>query len=410
MPPTAELTSGENAPVSLSLRVGVVCLHTDPFQSPGAGDVGGMNVVVRHTSAAMAATGHEVTVWTRRAADDAPEREVVDGVLVRRLPVGPPRTLLKSAHDDLIEPFRAALANEHPQVDVLHSQHWFSGMAALPLARALGVPHLQSFHSIAAPPQTALSEGERPESPARLEGEAWLARTTDAVIAVSEAEARTVVDRLGANLAAVHVVHPGVDTELFHPGSGSPDRPTLLAAARLEPLKAIDLAIETLAGVIARRDSTAPRPRLLVAGGATSDEDYPRSLAALAERRGVADDVTLLGPQGRHELAELMRAATLVLVPSHSETYGLVALEAAASGVPVVAARTGGLAESVLDGVTGVLLPGWDPGVWSDAVTALLADPERLAALSRTGREHALRWRWRDVAAATVDCYRALLA
>src|SRR5690606_28269002 len=151
------------------------------------------------------------------------------------------------------------------------------------------------------------------------------------------------------------------------------------------------------------------RPRLVVAGGATSDEEYPRSLADLAESTGVADDVALVGPQGRHELAELMRTATIVLVPSHSETYGLVALEAAASGVPVVAARTGGLAESVVDGVTGVLLPGWDPGTWSDAGTALLADPERLTSLGVGGRAHALTRRWSDVAGAMIGCYRTLL-
>src|SRR5690606_31884646 len=157
----------------------------------------------------------------------------------------------KSEHDDLIEEFAAALERERPQVDVLHSHHWFSGMAALPLARDLDVLHAQSFHSIAAPPRTALSEGERPEPPARLDGEAWLARSTDAVIAVSTAEARTVVDRLGAAPGIVHVVHPGVDADLFHPGAPAADRPVLLAAARLEPLKAIDLAIEALAGVIA---------------------------------------------------------------------------------------------------------------------------------------------------------------
>jgi len=391
------------------LRIGIVCLHTDPFQPPGSGDVGGMNVVVRQSSAAMAAAGHEVTVWTRLSSAALPEREVVDGVRLRRLPVGPPRTLLKSDHDDLIEPFRTALAADQPRVDVLHSHHWFSGVAALPLARDLGVPHLQSFHSIAAPPQAALSEGEPPESQARLEGEAWLARRTDAVVAVSEAEARTVVDRLGADPAAVHVVHPGVDADLFHPAPIPGGRPTLLAAARLEPLKAIDLAIETLAGVIERRAPGAPRPRLVVAGGATSDATYPRSLAALAERLGIADDVALVGPQDRHALAALMRAATLVLVPSHSETYGLVALEAAASGVPVVASRTGGLAESVVDGVTGVLLPGWDPGTWSDAVTALLADPGRLATLGAAGREHALTRRWSEVAEMTNKHYRTLL-
>ncbi|GAB2615611.1 glycosyltransferase [Pseudactinotalea suaedae] len=389
-----------------TLRIGIVCLHTDPFQPPGSGDVGGMNVVVRQTSAAMAAAGHEVTVWTRLSSADRPEREDVDGVRLRRLPVGPPRTLLKSDHDHLIEPFRVALAADRPQVDVLHSHHWFSGVAALPLARELGVPHLQSFHSIAAPPQAALSEGEPPESQARLEGETWLARRTDAVVAVSEAEARTVVDRLGADPAVVHVVHPGVDPDLFHPEPVPGGRPMLLAAARLEPLKAIDLAIQTLAGVIERRSPDAPRPRLVVAGGATSDEAYPRSLAALAERLGVADDVALVGPQDRRALAALMRASALVLVPSHSETYGLVALEAAASGVPVVAARTGGLAESVVDGVTGVLLPGWNPSTWSEAVAALLADPERAAALGAAGRAHALERRWEDVAEATIALYR----
>lgn len=394
--------------MSLPLRIGVVCLHTDPFQPPGQGDVGGMNVVVRQTSTAMAAAGHEVTVWTRWSEQGTPQQERIEGVRVRRLPVGPPRTILKHEHDDLIEPFRAALERERTDVDVLHSHHWFSGMAALPLARELGVAHLQSFHSIAAPPRTALSEGERPESPARLEGEAWLARSTDAIVAVSMAEARTAIDRLGAEPDRVHVVHPGVDAEEFRPGE--PDvRPMLLAAARLEPLKAIDLAIEALAGVIGRLGPGAPRPRLVVAGGATNDEDYPRGLAALAADLGVADDVQLVGPQGRRELAALMRRATLVLVPSHSETYGLVALEAGASAVPVVAARTGGLAESVLDGVTGLLLPDWEPATWAEAIADLLAAPERLAALGAAGREHALRRRWSDVAEQTVACYRGLL-
>lgn len=404
------VTFGENAHVPSPLRIGVVCLHTDPFQQPGSGDVGGMNVVVQQTSVAMAAAGHRVTVWTRLSSEGAAQDEVLEGVRVRRLPVGPARTILKNEHDDLIEEFAAALEREQPEVDVLHSHHWFSGVAALPLARELGVLHVQSFHSIAAPPQTALSEGERPESPARLEGEAWLARSTDAVIAISDAEARTVVDRLGADPGILHVVHPGVDADLFRPGDDAGEQPVLLAAARLEPLKAIDLAIETLAGVISRRGPGEPRPRLVVAGGATSDEEYPRSLARLAESRGVADDVALVGPQGRHELAELMRAATLVLVPSHSETYGLVALEAAASGVPVVAALTGGLAESVIDGVTGVLLPGWDPEQWADAVTELLGDPARVAALGAAGREHALTRRWGDVAESTVETYRALLS
>src|SRR5690606_28919161 len=137
---------------------------------------------------------------------------------------------------------------ESPQLDVVHSHHWFSGMAALPLARDLGVPHVQSFHSIAAPPGAALAQGEPPESPARLEGEQVLARGTDAVGGGSQAERSTVVARLGADPAAVHVVHPGVDTDLCHPGAAAAGPPVLLTAAGLEPLKAIDLALRAVAG------------------------------------------------------------------------------------------------------------------------------------------------------------------
>lgn len=391
------------------LRVGVVCLHTDPFAPPGAGDVGGMNVVVRSTTLAMAAAGHEVTVWTRLDRPDAPEREDVDGVRLRRLAVGPAAPVAKADHDALVEPFRHALAADLHEVDLLHAHHWFSGVAALPLARDRGVPHVQSFHSIAAPADSPLSAGERPESPARLDGERWLATHTDAVLAVSRAEAQTVRDRLGAPADRVRVVHPGVDTELFHPGAAG-ERPTLLAAARIEPLKAIDLAIRTLAGVADHADRTgAARPRLVVAGGATNDAEYLRELAALARELGVGDEVELVGPQTRDALAARMRAASIVLVPSHSETYGLVALEAAASGVPVLAARTGGLAESVLDEVTGVLLPDWEPATWVAACSALLADGARRQRLGAAGRAHALTRGWGAVADATIGCYRDTL-
>lgn len=370
-----------------------------------------MNVVVRHTSAAMAALGADVTVYTRRADTHAAAAERIDGVLVRRLDAGPPQVLPKAAHDDLIEPFAEVLSRE-PAVDLLHSQHWFSGMAALRIARARGIPHVQSFHSIAAPAATPLSEGERPESDARLAGERWLAGSTDALIAVSQAEATTTLQRLGADPARMHIIHPGVDADLFHPasaclaGSEVAKAPVLLTAARLEPLKAVDLAIRTLAAIPVTAGAPA---RLLVAGGATSDQDYVDSLEALARDLGVATRVRFLGPQSRDALAALMRAATIVLVPSHSETYGLVALEAAASGVPVVAARAGGLAEAVADGVTGLLLPDWEVPTWADAVGALIAEPQRRRLLGEAGRAHALSRRWSDVAAQTIRTYLTVL-
>ena len=399
-----------------SARIGLVCLHTDPYAAPGSGDVGGMNVVVRQTAAAMARLGARIEVVTRWADPAAPPVEEIDGVLVHRLVAGPVRPVPKGVNETFVEEFARQLT-ALGRFDLLHSQHWFSGAAALDVARSWGVPHVQSFHSIAAPPATELAQGERPESPGRLAGEARLARESDGIVAVSHAEQRTAVERLGAEPARVRVVHPGVDVDLFHPATSSTSqRPRLLVAARLEPLKGVDLAIEALAEL--RRDTSlasagsswavAP-PVLRIAGGATADRAFVDSLVALAERQGVADDVELLGPLSRTELAEEMRAAALVLVPSHSETYGLVALEASASGVPVLASNAGGLRESVLDGETGVLVPSRTPAEWATRIGELLADPGRRERLGRAGRRLALGRSWAGAARLTLDAYQSLL-
>lgn len=401
-------------------RVGIVCLHTDPYAEPGSGDVGGMNVVVRHVCEALAWLGVRVEVVTRLSDPHSPEREVVEGAVVHRVQAGPAHPLSKGAHEAVIDEFGARLAELGP-FDLLHSQHWFSGMAALPVARERGIPHVQSFHSIAAAPDTDLSAGERPESPGRLAGEQFLARESDAVLAVSHAEARVVVERLGADPARVAVVHPGVDTDRFHPARLAPgdvvtdpcvgghstlpgtDRPSLVVAARLEPLKGVDLAIRALA------ELPAPRPMLRVAGGASADPGYVDTLAALGRELGVAQDVELLGARNRCDLAHLMREASLVLVPSHSETYGLVALEASASGVPVVAGLAGGLVEAVLDGVTGVLISSREPAAWAAAIARLLEDPGERARLGAAGRAHALRRDWGRVGEATLAQYQRIL-
>lgn len=364
-----------------------------------------MNVVVRHTSQALAALGHRIEVITRRVDPDSPEVSEIDGVRVRRVTAGPTRVVPKGEHEAFIAPFREQLQALEP-VDVVHSHHWFSGMAALPVAREWGVPHVQSFHSIAAPPVTALAEGERPESPGRLAGEAHLARRSDAVVAVSNAEASTAITRLGAPASRMWVVHPGVDTRVFHPLAEPPvasDRPRVLAAARLEPLKGVDLAIRALARL------PQPRPLLQVAGGATHGTEYVDSLIALTRELGVSDDVALLGPQSRDQLAQLMREAQIVLVPSHSETYGLVALEAAASGVPVIAGAVGGLREAVQHGVTGLLLTDREPRTWGAAMGRLLGSTDVREEMARAGRAHAREHGWDTTAGGMLAAYCALI-
>lgn len=392
----------------------MVSLHTSPGDEPGSGDAGGMNVVVRHQADAMAAAGHTVDLITRRSSPDQPEQvELADGVTLRFITAGPARPVPKGDHEGFIAEFEDGLRALGPW-DLIHSHHWFSGMAALPIARERRIPHVQSFHSIAADERTPLSEGERPESAGRLAGEAWLAQHSDVVVAISEAEAETVVTRLGGSPDRIAVVPPGVDGALFHPsagadgdtGSPATDAGYAIVAGRLQPLKGFDLAIEAVAAV-----PEGLRPELVVAGDVSADYDeYIAELERLAAADGIEREVRFVGPQSRAGLAGLLRGARIVLVPSHSETYGLVALEAAASGVPVIAAASGGLREAVVDGVTGIVLDSRDPAVWAEAVTRVLSDrpfADRLGAAART-RAEALDWE--RSAAGLVTVYRAALA
>ena len=385
-------------------------------------------MVVRHQAEALAAAGHQVEILTRRSSPVADPVQLSPGVTLRFLDAGPARPIPKGDHEEFIDAFRVQLEAQGPY-DVIHSHHWFSGMAALPLARRRGVPHVQSFHSIAADPSTPLSAGERPESPGRMAGEAWLAQESDALVAISEAEADTIVERLGGSPERISIVLPGVDGILFRPtdvrsgggaggavgagvsgvsagGAGPVDiRGYAVVAGRLQPLKGLDLAIEAIAAV-----PEPIRPELVIAGDASADYDgYIDELRALAARNGVERSVRFVGPQSRVDLALLLSGARVVLVPSHSETYGLVALEAAASGVPVVAAAAGGLREAVLDGDTGVVLDSRDPKVWAGALTQILSNPAFARRLSLAARERAEHLDWPRSADGLLTVYRSLV-
>ena len=395
-----------------SLRVAAVSLHTSPLEEPGGADAGGMNVVVLEQSLALARAGHQVDLFTRRSDPDAPRTiEVADGFRVHHLEAGPPTPLAKSAMEQAIVPFRASLSRvlTSGDWDLIHSHHWFSGVAALPLARELGLAHLQSFHSVAAPDGSqTLDAGEPAESDGRIPGERLVAEESDLVVAVSEAEARTIGERYGVPGERLAVVRPGVDIELFRPDPAAPEtrrvRPTLLFTARLQPLKAPDLALEVLAHLDPELDA-----RLVLAGGISQDfEDYLDQLRETAQRLGVADRVEIVGSVGRHQLAELMRSSAVLLLTSWSETFGLVALEAQASGTPTVAWRcAGGVQEAIAP--SGAVLSSRDPDVWAEAVQSLLSDPARYAEAVTSAREFAATRTWEASAAALAAQYARLL-
>jgi D-inositol-3-phosphate glycosyltransferase len=399
-------------PVSTPLNIAFISLHTSPADMPGSGDAGGMNVVERHQAFALAALGHRVELITRRSNRDIPEVvELADRVTLRQVVAGPQERLAKSLIDAHIPEFEAGLRALAPP-DIVHSHHWMSGVAALPVARHWGIPHVQSFHSVAALPGSALSDGEPPESPARVPGERLVATESDAVIAISAAEARTVVERCGGDPARVSIVSPGVDGALFHARAGetiaTPSRNPrgyLLYAARLQPLKGPDLAIGALAEV-----PTELRPDLLIAGDVSVDfAAYEAEVVRMVTRLGLQDYVHFVGPQQRESLAALMRGARIVLVPSHSETFGLIALESASCGTPVIASAAGGLREAVVHGETGQLMDSRQAEDWGTAITRLLAKPAVLERMGMVSQIHARRFNWELVARLLEDHYRALI-
>lgn len=387
----------------MTLRLLFVSMHTSPASTPGAGDAGGMNVVELHQAHALADLGHRVDLVTRRAAPDAPDvTDLGAGVRLLHVDGGPRTDLPKSAIDDHIEEFSAGLARLE-RYDLVQSHHWMSGVAALPVAARWGVPHVQSFHSVAAPQGSPLSHGEPPESDARVAGEALIARRSDAIIAVSTAEARTTIERCGADPDRVRVIPPGVDLDTFRPAAPTDVRPAcpwcgsragyVLMAARLQPLKGADLAIRAMAEL-----APGARPDLMIAGDVSADfADYRDEVERLIDDLGMRNHVHFVGAQTRADLADLMRHSRALLVPSHSETFGLVALEGAASGVPVLASSTGGLREVVVHEETGYLMHDRDPAAWGRQLASLLTDEPLRERMGVIARVHARRFAWGDI-------------
>ena len=392
----------------------IVSLHTSPIAPLGTGDAGGMNAVLQAQAPELARLGHTVDLVTRRDSTTAPDAEPLGpGITLHRVPAGPAGPLPKSEIDDHLDEFREGLARLGLRPDLVHSHHWMSGVAALPLAREWGVPHLQSYHSVAALPGSPLAHGEPPESPRRVPGEALIARESDLVVAVSERERYTIIERCGARPERVVVNHPGVDLDLFRPLAPGelpwrPDgvpvgRPLAVFAARLQPLKAADLAIAALAHIRPER-----RPVLAIAGDVSADfAGYWADLEAMIADLGLEDDIVHIGAQPRADLARLLRSSSAVLVPSHSETFGLVALEGQASGVPVLSATSGGLPEAM--GAGGLLIDSRDPVVWGAELDGVLSDPLFAADLGRRARRHAEGFAWPERVHELSEIYHGML-
>lgn len=399
-------------------RVAVLSLHTSPVEQPGTGDSGGLNVYVRKVAEAMGRNGVLSDIYTRKTSPNDPEvRTLAPGVRVLAVPVGPARRLSKERLPHLAQDFAEEVARralvEGPY-DVVHAHYWLSGMAGGILSERWGVPLIASFHTLARVKEL-IGDTEPAEPPVRTEGETYVINAAARVIASTELERAQLTELYGAAPDRVAVVPPGIDLELFRPEGRDAARrrmgfgaePTVVFVGRLQPLKGAHVALQTMA----RLRRMVPDARLVIAG-----DDSPRGrgerarLRLTARRLGIGANVTFMDPLPHEELPTLYRAADALILPSASESFGLVALEASACETPVVASAVGGLRLIVRDGETGYLVPGRDPDGFAAALSRILADPRVRRRLGGNGVRLARRYPWSATARGLLEAYASVMA
>jgi glycosyltransferase involved in cell wall biosynthesis len=393
------------------MKIAMVSEHASPLAVLGGADAGGQNVHVAEVSAALGRMGHEVTVYTRADAPDLPRQvAAAPGVTVVHVPAGPAGPLPK---DELL-PYMGTFADHLRRrwtatpPDLVHAHFWMSGVAALAAARPTGVPVVQTFHALGAVKRRHQGSDDT-SPPERVFYEHRLGRGVDRIIATCSDEVFE-LSRMGVRRDRITVVPCGVDLGRFT--AEGPTRPRgprrrLVAVGRLVPRKGFDTVIAALAAL--------PDVELVIAGGPPADQlgtdPEARRLRGTARRHGVENRVTLLGAVRQADLPPLLRSADAVVCTPWYEPFGIVPLEAMGCGVPVVASAVGGLTDTVVDGVTGLLVPPRQPDELAVAVDTLLADPDRRARFGAAGAERArTRYGWDRIATDTARVYRQVVA
>lgn len=408
-------------------RVALLSVHTSPLHQPGTGDAGGMNVYIVELSKQLAALGTEVEIFTRATTGAlAPRVELAPGVLVRHIDAGPYEGLNK---EDLPAQLCAfthgvmqAWAGHRPgYYDLVHSHYWLSGHVGWLAAQRWGVPLVHAMHTMAKVKNASLAAGDAPEPPARVIGETQIVRAADRLIANTAEEAGELVRHYDAEPQRTAVVHPGVNLDVFRPADGRAaararlglpaDALIPLFAGRIQPLKAPDLLLHAVRRLL--DDDPSLRERLVVpvvGGPSGSGLAKPEGLQKLAARLGIADLVRFCPPVGQQALADWYRAASVLVMPSYSESFGLVAIEAQACGTPVVAAAVGGLPVAVRDGVSGFLVQGHEPAAYAAALRRFADHGELTTRMGEAAARHARGFGWAAAAQRTVDVYGDALA
>ena len=401
----------------------MISLHTSPLDQPGTGDAGGMNVYVLELARRLAERQVEVDVFTRATTSALPPvMDVSDGIRVHHVSAGPYEGLTKHELPAQLcafarEVLRAEAYNSPGYYDVVHSHYWLSGQVAALARDRWGVPLVHTMHTMAKVKNAAMAAGDTPEPMARLIGEEQVVAAADMLVANTVDEAKQLIDLYDADPGRVEVVHPGVDLTTFRDVGMSgarerlglpPDGPLITFVGRIQPLKAPDVMLRAVAVLLERRPALRSSLTVAVVGGPSgSGLEHPDSLVRLAEELGIDRLVRFVPPVRQGELVDWYAASTLVCVPSYNESFGLVAIEAQATGTPVVAAAVGGLTTAVSEGRSGLLVGDHDPASYAVAFERILFEPGLRAILAAGAEAHAQQFGWDRTADMMLKVYAA---
>lgn len=407
-------------------RLAVLSVHTSPLDAPGMGDAGGMNVYILETAKRLALRDVEVDIFTRATSPEQPSSvEVTAGVTVHHVAAGPYGGLLKQDLPGQLcavtaGVLRAEASRPEGWFDAIHSHYWLSGQVGWLASERWNVPLIHSMHTMAKVKNLALADGDSPEPAIRVIGEEQVVAASARLVANTHREAAELIEHYDADPNRVSVVHPGVDLDLFTalPSSESARARVGLAlndivvlfVGRIQPLKAPDVLVRAAAVLLQQRPELRARLKVVICGGPSGTGlERPDSLVTLAAELNISDCVRFVSPLPAIELADLYRAADIVCVPSYSESFGLVAVEAQACGTPVIAAAVGGLVTAVKDGVSGLLVGNHDAATWATAIERVIGDDALRQRLSAGAVAHAARFSWQVTADALIDVYNGAL-
>ena len=390
------------------MRVAMISMHTSPLEQPGTGDAGGMNVYVHNTATQLARQGTTVDVFTRATRPSQGEVvEVEPGYRVVNVVAGPYEGLEKDDLSTQLAAFSGGVVQfvraNNLDYDLIHSHYWLSGQVGWLLADLAGIPLVHTGHTWAAVKNAYATDAS--ESEARRICEQQLVDNAGVLVVNTEDETNELARFYDVDPGKISVVSPGADTELYTPGTnrntelarrhlGIPLHAKVVAfVGRLQDFKGPQVLIRAMGEVVRRGRVDGPL-RVIICGGASGAGSSVERYRELAASEGIGGCTRFLGPRPPEELVSIYQAADIVAVPSYNESFGLVAVEAQATGTPVVAARVGGLPLAVADGETGLLVNGHGHEDWARALEQLLIDDPTRIHMGEQAVAHAKAFSW----------------